>query len=80
MSAKLYGREEPRVWTPPLRELTEDTTLGYDVIDFAEGVLDIRLYPWQQWLFVHALEIVGDFEGDWRFRYRVRALRSSASA
>ena len=29
---RTYGREEPRIFTPPLRELTEDTTLGYDVI------------------------------------------------
>lgn len=70
MAGKLYGREEPRVYTPPLRELTQDTTLGYDVIQFAEDVLGIALYPWQRWLFVHALEIVGDFEGEWRFRYR----------
>lgn len=67
---KTYGREEPRVYTPPLRELDEDATLGYDVITFAEDVLGLRLYPWQKWLFVHALEIVGDFDGDWRFRFR----------
>lgn len=70
MTAKLYGREEPRVYTPPLRELDEDATLGHDVVRFAEDVLGIALYPWQRWLFVHALEIVGDFEGEWRFRYR----------
>lgn len=70
MTAKIMGRTEPRVFTPPLRELTPDTTLGFDVIDFAQGVLDISLYPWQRWLFVHSLEIVGDFDGDWNFRYR----------
>lgn len=64
------GHEVPRVYTPPLRELTPDTTLGYDVAEFAEGVLDIRLVPWQKWLFVHALEIVGEFGGAWSFRYR----------
>ena len=70
MSATLHGREEPRVFTPPLRELTEDATLGYDVARFAEDVLGVHLYPWQRWLFVHALEIVGDFDGEWRFRFR----------
>lgn len=66
----LRGCEEPRVYTPPLRELTPDTTLGYDVIAFAEEVLRISLHPWQRWLFIHALEIVGDFDGEWRFRFR----------
>ena len=71
MTKDIRGHEAPRVFTPPLRDLTPDTTLGYDVAEFAENVLDIRLFPWQRWLFVHALEIVGDFGGDdWRFRYR----------
>ena len=65
------GCTEPRIWTPPLRELTRDTTLGYDVIDFAEQVLGMTLLPWQRWLLVHALEIVGDFDVDWHLRYRV---------
>ena len=65
-----YGNTEPRVWTPPLRELTPETTLGYDVIDFARDVLCVTLRPWQEWLLIHALEIVGDFGADWHFRYR----------
>ena len=64
------GHEEPRVWTPPLRELTSDTTLGYDCVAFATDVLGVALYPWQRWLLVHALEVVGDFDGEWRLRYR----------
>ena len=64
------GHEEPRVFTPPLRELTRDTTLGFDVIDFAEDILGIGLFPWQRWLFVHALEIVGDIEASWHLRYQ----------
>ena len=67
----LKGRTEPRVWTPPLRELTPDTTLGYDVCEFSEQVLRIMPLPWQRWLLIHALEIVGDFGGDWRLRFRV---------
>lgn len=65
------GREVPRVWTPPLRELTPDTTLGYDIISFAGDYLDLDLLPWERWLFVHGLEIVGDFDGDWHLRYRI---------
>lgn len=65
------GITEPRVWTPPLRELTPDTTLGYDVADFATNILLIPPLPWQEWLLIHALEIVGDFGGDWRLRFRV---------
>ena len=68
--ARTYGHTEPRIFTPPLRELTPDTTLGFDVIDFAANVLDLDLHPWQRWLFVHALEIEGDFGGEWRFRFR----------
>lgn len=67
----LRGVTEPRVWTPPLRELTPDTTLGYACIEFSRDVLGIEPLPWQAWLLVHALEVVGDFDGDWRLRFRV---------
>ena len=67
----LYGCEVPRVWTPPLRELTPETTLGYDVIDFATNYLGETLFPWERWLFIHAFEIIGDLDGDWRFRYKI---------
>ena len=66
----LYGRVEPRIWTPPLRELTSETSLGYAAIEFANDVLGLRPFPWQRWLLIHALEIVGDLEGDWHFRFR----------
>jgi phage terminase large subunit-like protein len=77
-----YGCEVPRIWTPPLRELTGRidpetgepvepiTTLGYMAIHFAIEVLGLRPFPWQRWLLIHALEIVGDYEGDWTFRFR----------
>lgn len=65
------GNTEPRVLTPPLRELDEDTSLGFDVIRFAESVLRVELLPWQRWLLVHALEIEGEFGGDWRLRFTV---------
>lgn len=64
------GHVVPRVFTPPLRDLTPDTSLGFDVVEFAEGVLGATLLEWQKWLFVHALEIVGDFSGEWHFRFR----------
>lgn len=66
----LVGHEEPRVFTPPLRELTEGTSLGFDVIRFADGVLRVDLLPWERWLLVHALEVVGDLDGEWSPRFR----------
>ena len=65
----VLGCEQPRIFTPPLRELTPDTTLGFEVIDFAEGVLGLTLMPWQKWLFTHALETVDGPDG-WRLRFR----------
>lgn len=64
--AKRLGSEVPRVFTPPLRELTEETSAGFSVIAFAEDVLEITLYPWQKWLLIHALELLED--GSFRFR------------
>lgn len=62
----MRGRAEPRIWTPPLRELTRETSFGYDVIDFADAVLGMPLDPWQQWLVIHAGEMLDD--GRPRFR------------
>lgn len=56
----------PRVYTPPLRELTPETSLGFSVIAFAEQVLELELLPWQRWLAVHMLELLPD--GTLRFR------------
>ena len=63
------GKTEPRIYTPPLRELTPDTTIGFEVIDFAENVLGLSLIPWQRWLLIHALETIDAPDG-WRFRFR----------
>lgn len=54
------------MFTPPLRPLTRETTLGFDVIDFARDVLGITLFPWQCWLLLHMLELLPD--GTLRFR------------
>lgn len=66
----LVGHEVPRVFTPPKRELTPETSLGYDVIRFATDVLGVTLLPWERWLLIHALEILGDFDGEWHLRFR----------
>ncbi len=60
------GSETPRVWTPPLRDLTPDTSYGFECIGFAEDVLGLTLLPWQKWLLIHALELLPD--GRFRFR------------
>jgi phage terminase large subunit-like protein len=62
----MLGQTEPRLWTPPLRELTPDTSYGYDVIDFADTVLGEPLDPWEQWAAIHAGELLPD--GRPRFR------------
>jgi phage terminase large subunit-like protein len=62
----LKGCESPRVFTPPLRPLTPESSLGFAVIEFAEDVIGIRLHPWQKWLYIHALETLDD--GSFRFR------------
>lgn len=62
----LRGSEEPRVFTPPLRELTPATSRGFACIEFAESILEITLYPWQRWLLIHALEVLPD--NTYRFR------------
>lgn len=66
----MMGRTEPRIFTPPLRKLTKKTSLGYAAIEYAKTILDMELYPWQEWALIHALEIVGDLSGSWRFRFR----------
>ena len=64
------GVTEPRLFTPPLRELTAETSLGFACIEYAETVLGKELYPWQKWALIHALEITGELGGNWRFRFR----------
>lgn len=56
----------PRLWTPPLRELTDSTSYGFAVIEFARDVLKAPLDPWQCWLMIHAGELLPD--GRPRFR------------
>lgn len=62
----LKGHTVPRIWTPPLRDLTRETSYGYAVIDFARDVLNEPLDPWQEWIAIHAGELLED--GRPRFR------------
>ena len=66
----LLGKTEPRIWTRPLRKLTEKTSLGFAAIEYAETVLGMHLTPWEEWALIHILEIVGDLRKSWRFRFR----------
>ena len=56
----------PRLWTPPLRPLTPDTSVGFDQAEFARNVLRRPPDPWQEWAWVHAGELLPD--GRPRFR------------
>ena len=65
------GSVQPRLSTPPLLQgppgpcgcgcaLTPETSYGFDVIDFAKRVLKEPLDPWQEWLVIHAGELMPD--------------------
>lgn len=62
----MLGATVPRLWTRPLRELTPETSFGFDVCWFAEHVLGTPLDPWEQWTVIHAGELLED--GSPRFR------------
>lgn len=56
------GVVKPRLFTVPLRELTPETSLGFDVAEFAERVLLHPLMPWQVEFLVRALELVDELD------------------
>lgn len=60
LEREILGHTEPRIFTPPLRELTPETSLGFTVIKFSQTVLGIDPYPWQKWLYIHMLELNED--------------------
>ena len=66
----MNGVTQPRIFTPPLRRLNQNTSLGYACIEYAEKVLGKELYPWQKFALIHALEIAGSLKGKWTFRFR----------
>jgi hypothetical protein len=62
----MRGSVTPRLWTPPLRPLTPETSRGFAQVTFAREVLRRPLDPWQEWLVIHA----GEMLPDGRPRYR----------
>jgi hypothetical protein len=65
--SEMRGAVTPRLWTPPLRPLTPATSVGFAQVDFARQVLRRPLDPWQEWLVIHAGELLPD--GRPRFRH-----------
>lgn len=60
------GSVEPRLWTPPLRDLDEPgATAGPLQTDFARDILRAPFDPWQEWLAKHA----GELDEDGRPRF-----------
>ena len=66
---EIRGKETPRIYTPPLRALTPETTLGFEMIDFAENYLHVDLLPWERWWLIHAFEVIDTEDGGWMFRF-----------
>lgn len=66
----MNGFKTPRIYTKPLRNLTQNTSLGFAAIEYAEQVLKKELYPWQKFALIHSLEIVGSLKTEWHFRFR----------
>jgi hypothetical protein len=71
------GSVLPRLWTPPLIigepgpcgcgcALTDDTSAGFAVAEWARDVLHYPLDAWQRWAVIHGLELLPD--GRPRFR------------
>lgn len=54
----------PRIYTPPLRELTPATSKGFAVCDWVERH-GVTLMPWQRRAYIHGLELHPD--GGYRF-------------
>ncbi|HJX77282.1 terminase large subunit domain-containing protein [Glutamicibacter sp.] len=58
------GSTVPRLWTKPLRELTPETSLGFEAIEAAK-IAGRHLHPWQEWFLIHSLELaLGSFSSD----------------
>lgn len=57
----MLGSIQPRLWTPPLRDLAEPgASVGPGQAAFARDVLRTPLDPWQEWLTLHAGELLPD--------------------
>ncbi len=66
-ASKVKGKTEPRLYTKPLRKLTRRTSLGFEIIEWAEETLKVKLLPWQKWLIIAAHEYLPGGR-DFRFR------------
>ena len=66
MSDEKRGHVVPRLYTPPLREISPTTSNGDAFILFCKAYLGVELYPWQKWLARHAMELNSD--GTHRYR------------
>lgn len=67
-NGELLGSATPRLFTPPLRDLSEpDATYGHDLNWFAEHVLETPFDPWQEGLSLRVGELLPD--GRPRFRH-----------
>jgi len=65
-SPNVVGHVEPRLWTPPLRDLADPAaSWGHDFIDFC-ALIGWPLDPWQRWLAIHLGELFPD--GSPRYR------------
>lgn len=62
----MIGCESPRIFTPPKRKLTPETSAGFSMIDFSRDVLGIEPLPWQRFFLIHAFEL--NESGKFRFR------------
>lgn len=63
---RIEGIKTPRLFTPPLVELTPETSYGFQVISFARDILDLPLDPWEEEAVIRAGELLPD--GRPRFR------------
>jgi len=55
-SAQVFGHETPRIHTP----LNDLPSRGFELIDFADQIIDGGFMPWQKWLAVQSLKLKPD--------------------
>jgi phage terminase large subunit-like protein len=55
-SAQVFGHEVPRIHTP----LNDLPSRGFELIDFADQIIEGGFMPWQKWLAVQSLKLKSD--------------------
>jgi len=55
-SAHVFGHEVPRIHTP----LNDLPSRGYELIDFADQIIEGGFMPWQKWLAIQSLKLKPD--------------------